>query len=575
MIFIKEYRTMRSATRSRPISACTVGLLAFAIGAQSYAEGLEFSDPKQLNHILRTNERVLQFEVGGDSKRMIYHVTNLSTQYGELRVAPLSGNAEATRINTSNLRDYDMSADGKYVVYTTSNSPFTSANRLNSQVSDMSEPAVQLIPALSSGKEVARPEISPDGHTVVFISEERQNNLRELYSVPITGPSSSRVRLSGPLDPPDESSVVGVGGFYISPDSSTVVYFARPPGSTVAELYSVPIDRSSEPVQLTDLNTNNRRISGSIMFSPDSTTISFVSNQGVNDVYNLYSIPINGPKESAIRLNHDSDGESVRDSRISADGTTIVYRSAGSSSDLLYSVPIDRSTEPVLISPIPVFDGDVSQYYEISSDSSTVVFKADMHINNVSEIFAVPINGPSTSAIKLHQDLVVGQSVATFDKIELSPDGQSVTFRIDDSVADNLTKLYTAPLDTANAAVDLTPMLVNDQYVQSSFKLSADSEYVVYIANQEDDIYELYLATLDGQQPPLKLNAALPDGGRIGTTFLSDKNIVRISADSSSIVYAAEQIASGLGGLFVVRKIDDEICFVTVASNNKVVTFCL
>ena len=84
--------------------------------------------------------------------------------------------------------------------------------------------------------------VSPDGRRVVYLSDREVPGLFELYSVPLDR-SSEAVRLSGPLP---------AGGviewFRITPDSRRVLYRARVP--LHYELLSVPIDGSASAVQL-------------------------------------------------------------------------------------------------------------------------------------------------------------------------------------------------------------------------------------------------------------------------------------------------------------------------------------
>lgn len=66
------------------------------------------------------------------------------------------------------------------------------------------------------------------------------------------------------------------------------------------------------------------------------------------------------------------------------------------------------------------------------------------------------------------------------------------------------------------------------------YQISADSSYVVYLADQDtDEVIELYSVPTDGSTPPIKLNSALTTGGWVGS--------YKISADSNQVVYRANQ----------------------------------
>lgn len=552
-----------------------VGIFSFLVA--SSALGNEFTEPKRINKPFIGNEKMFAFEFLGDSNRAIYDVTDISSGFRKLYNAQLSGAPDTVDNLTGSrhLRLVDTSPNGEFIVYGTANNSFSSTSSLTSQRSDMSSGPVALSPQLGGGREIASLRVSPDGQTVVFTSEETINNLRELYSVPISGPSSERIKLSGPMDPPVGSTITGVNIVAISPDSSRVLYMAKQTGDAKHELYSVAIDGSSAPVRLTDLGSDRTVHTDRIHISPDSSVITFVSNQDIATHYELYRVSITGPSNAAIKLNHASDGESVIDSLISPDGNTVVYRAARSDFDGLYSVPLDRSSEPLLINPIPVADGDVESRFRISADSSHVVFSGDLDTNNIRELYSVPITGPSTATVKLHSDLGTNQSVDY--GFELTPDGNGVVFRMDTSLPNYQFDLYHSPIDGSSAARMLNLNAHDDVDLQSTFHISPNSEFVVYIADQDtDEVMEIYLASLNKAQDPVKLNAPLPEGGDVGGTFLPSNNYLSIAPNSVRILYGAEQVTDGDTELFLVeQKTEQESCFVIKTTSNRVATFCL
>ncbi|GGZ99850.1 hypothetical protein GCM10008090_05630 [Arenicella chitinivorans] len=555
--------------------ALMVGILSLLVASHSLAT--EFGDPKKINLPLGDRDYIQMFDFLADTNRAFYDVVNSSSGYRKLYNAELN-KSPGTAVNITgsrNLRNFAISPDGEYIVYSTSSSPFNSPSLLQSQKSDISEAPVALSPQLSGGRDIASQYVSPDSKTVIFISEESVDNLRELYSVPITGPSNARIKLSGPMDPPsDSSSVIGVSIVAISPDSTRVLYKAKQVGDTKPELYSVATDGSSPPVRLTNLSDNNTSISSKIKISPDSSQVTFISDYASKTHYELYRIPITGPSSAAVKLNHVSDGESVWDSRISPDGSAVVYTSARSDFVGLYSVPMDRSSEPVLLNPIPVPGGSVSIYFAFTPDSSRVVFLGDLDTDRVEELYSVPVAGPSSEAVKLHADLVANQRVESFDIV---PDGSSVVFRMDTSIPSYQSDLYLAPVDGSSQATMLNVNAHDKVNVKEQIFISTNSEYVVYLADQDtDDITEMYSVSLKEPQLPVKLNAPLPAGGQVASGLVLPNNYVRISPNSKRILYSAEQVTDDVTELFMIeQKSDDESCFVVKTAAAKVVTFCL
>jgi len=79
--------------------------------------------------------------------------------------------------------------------------------------------------------------------------------------------------------------------------------------------------------------------------------------------------------------------------------------------------------------------------------------------------------------------------------------------------------------------------------VPGDFKVSPDSKYVVYIADQETDgAYELFSAPIDASAPPTRISPLLPTTVEI-TSF-------SISPDSSRVIYRADQQTDEVYELF-------------------------
>ena len=104
--------------------------------------------------------------------------------------------------------------------------------------------------------------------------------------------------------------------------------------------------------------------------------------------------PIQISDEQAIFNNVNVFNELI-DFKISQDGTTVIYRAFenGDFSRELFSVPITGGGAPVRVNaPLPT-NGQISLDFEISPDSSTVVYRGEQNDVNISEIFSVPITG--------------------------------------------------------------------------------------------------------------------------------------------------------------------------------------
>jgi hypothetical protein len=178
--------------------------------------------------------------------------------------------------------------------------------------------------------------ISPDSRHVVFTADIEHDGTWELYSVPITG--TSRTKLNLPLV--DGSAV---WGFAITPDSQYVIYTAKhEAGASDADLYRVPI-AGGQAVKL-NLGPLSGRNVGAFRIDPNNVYVVYLANQQSNNVYNLFSVPIAGG--TAATLN-----------------------------------------------PPLVAGGNVFSNFQIDRFANRVVYHADQEVDNRNELYGVPLAG--------------------------------------------------------------------------------------------------------------------------------------------------------------------------------------
>lgn len=159
--------------------------------------------------------------------------------------------------------------------------------------------------------------LSPDGQWVVYTAYQDSDLTEAMFRVPSDG-SSPPVQVNDPLPLGDYFDF-----FAITPDSSRVVYLAQS-NSSDFELYSAPLDGSAAPIIL-----NPPLVSGgqvyTFFFSPDGSRVIYRAMQETVNMIELYSVPIDG-SSPAFKLNAPlvSNGD-VNDMAISPDGSRVVY----------------------------------------------------------------------------------------------------------------------------------------------------------------------------------------------------------------------------------------------------------
>jgi Tol biopolymer transport system component len=419
--------------------------------------------------------------------------------------------------------EFQISPNGRYAVYLADQDTDGVFELYSVLLGDGA--TVRLNPILPSGRNVATFQISPDSSRVVYRADQETDNVYELYSVPLGGPAAAGVKLN-------VTQVVGdVISFLISPDSSRVVYSADQETVNIFELYSVPLGGPAAA----GVKLNVTLVAGDVigyLISPDSSRVVYSADQETNTVFELYSVPLGGPATAGVKLNGTLvAGGNVSNFQISPDSSRVVYVADQETATVseLYSVPLGGpAATGIKLNGALVTGGNVSSF-RISPDSGRVVYFANQQTATVSELYSVPLGGPAATGIKLNGALVTGGNVSSF---RISPDSGRVVY-LADQQTDNVYELYSVPLlGPAAAGVKLNVTQVVGDVI--SFSISPDSSRVVYSADQETvNIFELYSVPLGGPAAAgVKLNVTLVAGDVIG--YL-------ISPDSSRVVYSADQ----------------------------------
>jgi dipeptidyl aminopeptidase/acylaminoacyl peptidase len=144
----------------------------------------------------------------------------------------------------------------------------------------------------------------------------------------------------------------------------------------------------------------------------------------------------------------------------------------------------------VKLNPPPVAGGQVS-HFRISPSGGRVVYVADQEVDEVRELYRVPLVGGMV--IKLNSPLVAGGDVHDF---QIGPDGGQVVYRADQEQDDTF-ELYRAPL-LGGMATKLSPPPVagGEAGFPTVPSFSPDGRRLVFLADPEaDGRRELYAAT--------------------------------------------------------------------------------
>ena len=433
------------------------------------------------------------------------------------------------------IRDFAVTPGGEHALYLADQDEFDTVELF---VVDVAAGAVpRKLNGPLQGHQVLGFELSPDGSRVVYLAFQDSADTAELYSVPIEG--GAPVKLSGAPPAGFLPDSVFIHGYRIAPDGLHVVYIADQDIAEVYELYRVPIDGSGPSVRLAP-SVHIRDFDFDVRAGPRGIRVVYRADPDHNGTVELFSVPLD-LSASAVRL-HQSllAGRSVqRDFQVSADGAHVVFRADIDVDEMfeLFSGKIEGGDAFKLNAPLAP-DRDVQAHdidnpaFLVSPGGERVVYRADQDRDDVFELYSTAIEGSDTP-VKLNTSLRARRTVTRF---AISPDGAHVLYQADQHVND-LFELFTVPI----AGGASPAQFIDEEFRAGWIQFSPDSR-VVYVGN---DVVQgrsaLFSAPVDASAAPVRLIPPLPSG----------RHILRFRvADASAIVYLADRRTDDVFELF-------------------------
>jgi len=415
-------------------------------------------------------------------------------------VAQTQLSAPLPRETTGTVAPFAQSPDGSRFAYV-SDERADEAFELWGVPADASSAPLLLAGAVVPGGDVLNTPgalaLTADGNTAVFLADRDQDDVVELYRVPLDG-SAAPQKLSGAL-------VAGgdVSSFRLSPDGATAVFLADAELDERHELFRVPTDASATRTRLHGALPANRDVFDYVL-GPQGLGAYFRADAAIDGVLELFSAPLDA-SAPAVRLNDALPaGREVLEFRITADEERVVFRADGASNDVveLYSVPVDRSSAPVKLNATPVAGGDVERF-DLSPDGAHVAFTADLQTDHVFGLYRAPLDG-SLPAVSL---LAPGSQVQALRHL---PDSATIVFG--GTPSGGSSGLHRVPASGG------TPVLLGANLAGTDFVIEIhpdpEGQSVSYVERRTSyGPFGEYLGTvdnlldvpLDGATPPIRL----------------------------------------------------------------------
>lgn len=424
---------------------------------------------------------------------------------------------------------HGMSGDGQHVLFKM-RLPGSDNELFTSPMDGSLPPALVNPPLDNPSEEVESFKASPVGNRVVYRSNHQNFTKYQLYSRP-ADLSAPEKKLSGAM--PSDADVQGFG---VSPDGQSVVFEADTITNGVLELFVTGIAGGGitqlNPPYATGGDTN------SFAFFEDSQWLLFEADAIVDGRDELYAVPLDG-SSSAVHLNSSgpSAGFPVFD-YIAGPNGSVLFRASSPDGIALYSVPRDGSSAPVRINGPNTNNGGPWFGYQLSADGGEILYRSDENFDNHFQIF-----GKSFGSAEPRYDL---SELPTFvagdvDSFEISADSQWVVYRADQDV-DGFFELYSVPIGGG------VPVAIADVQVGNSFlgawTITDDSQWVVFEGNRDNPGNRyLYRTPIDGSGLPVRINQVLPSN--------TNNDTYEWTLVGSSIVYTAKDFVAFGANLFV------------------------
>ncbi|MSR63153.1 MAG: hypothetical protein EXS08_11985 [Planctomycetes bacterium] len=228
---------------------------------------------------------VESFRISPDGTRVAYvaHVGYADSLYA----VPSAGGTLPTLlagplVAYGDVHSLEITPDGLHVVYRADQAQ-DDVIELFAVAIDGSAGPLALHPPLVPGGDVIEQHLSPDGSCVVFLADAATDEVFELFRARITAPGIP-LRLNAALPPNGDVTP----GFSIRAGSLRVVYRADQEQNNVHELFEVPLNASLPPSKLNAPLVTGGDVLGDFQVSPDGKRVLYRADQERDEVYELF-----------------------------------------------------------------------------------------------------------------------------------------------------------------------------------------------------------------------------------------------------------------------------------------------
>ena len=424
----------------------------------------------RINPALRPNETVESYRVTPDGKFAVFQISkniDFGTVESRLYSVDLATNAVKTLSplfsGNRNLLDYQIAPNSARVIYKADQAADNRFDLYSVAITGGTQTKISRL--VSNNGDATDYRISPDSTRVVYEYEEELANYDDvdtLYAVPITGGSAIRLSSNQPE--------ARVGTFFFTTNGSRVVYEFQEPNGDNYRINSVPV-AGGQTAFLTD-----KYYADYYAVTADSNTFVYVADYLGDNVYELYSVPTTG----GARILLSQPNENVISFKLANPYAAAVY-AYRPADDMNSSNPnafgVVAATDPETRYNLPI-NREFSNFdYQISPDNRGVVFSAEERGSQgffENQLFSATLQ--SRGEVRRLDNATV-RGVQAF---QISPDSSRVVFLASPQNTFG-TQLYSVPT-AGGALVKLSSVAYGDTFsgVNNRFEFTADGKRVVF-----------------------------------------------------------------------------------------------
>lgn len=392
-------------------------------------------------------------------------------------------------------------------------------------VADYTLDLIQVNPTTFEADTVIDYAVVPDG-SIVLVAAQDTEGVFELYHAP--SPGAALVKLSGALVADGDVQP----GIVVSDDGSTVLYRADQDADEVIDLYAVTLANPGSPQKLNPALDTDEDVAPGMVLSADGTRVAYIADHDTEGMNDVFVVDLANPG-TATRINPAVAG-GVDRVAITSDGAEVVYlgdETAGWAE--LFQVSVSNPGVSTKLSPVDVTGVGYVYDFAITHDDTRVVLEGSPAGEQqrlwVAELSGTPDPTPISQA-----DGAEGYAQGPF---VITSDDSTVYYRADTGGA---VHLMAADLGSPVSTTVMSQPL-DDEYVYvEDFVLSADESTLVYRRYGDGgEGYALYQVDVAAPQVATRLTPGVEENE---TSVLSD---YAVTADGSRVLYRSDDDTPG------------------------------